>query len=170
MARITLRGNPLDTFSDLPPIGAAAPEFTLAGPDLADRTLAECLGSTVVLNIFPSLDTPVCAMSVRRFNADAGSLPGVRVLCISADLPFAHGRFCELEGLKNVTGLSVFRSPGFGRDYGVLITSGPLRGLLSRAVVIVDPSGRVAYTEQVPEIGEEPDYAAALASLELASS
>jgi thiol peroxidase len=165
MARITLKGNPVETFADLPKAGSAAPDFTLVGPDLSERSLSELKGTTVVLNIFPSLDTPVCAMSVRRFNADAGSLPGVKVLCISADLPFAHGRFCELEGLANVTGLSVFRSPEFGRDYGVLITTGPLRGLLSRAVVVVDPSGKVIYTQQVPEITEEPNYASALAVL-----
>jgi len=165
MARITLKGNPIDTFSELPAVGSDAPDFTLVGADLRETTLSDLRGSTVVLNIFPSLDTPVCAMSVRRFNADAGSLPGVRVLCISADLPFAHGRFCELEGLENVTGLSVFRAPGFGRDYGVLITSGPLWGLLSRAVLVVDPAGRIAYSRQVPEIAEEPDYEAALAAL-----
>jgi len=165
MARITLKGNPIDTFSELPAVGSDDPDFTLVGADLRETTLSDLRGSTVVLNIFPSLDTPVCAMSVRRFNADAGSLPGVRVLCISADLPFAHGRFCELEGLENVTGLSVFRAPGFGRDYGVLITSGPLWGLLSRAVLVVDPAGRIAYSRQVPEIAEEPDYEAALAAL-----
>jgi thioredoxin-dependent peroxiredoxin len=165
MARITLKGNPIETFADLPKAGSTAPGFTLVGPDLSELSLSDLRGSTVVLNIFPSLDTSVCAMSVRRFNADAGGLPGVKVLCISADLPFAHGRFCELEGLKNVTGLSVFRTPGFGRDYGVLITTGPLRGLLSRAVVIVDQSGRVIYTQQVPEITNEPDYRSALAVL-----
>jgi thioredoxin-dependent peroxiredoxin len=165
MASITLKGNPIETFADLPKVGNTAPGFTLVGPDLSELSLSEMKGTTVVLNIFPSLDTSVCAMSVRRFNADAGSLPGVKVLCISADLPFAHGRFCELEGLKNVTGLSVFRSPAFGRDYGVLITTGPLRGLLSRAVVIVDPAGKVVYAQQVPEITDEPDYRSALAAL-----
>ena len=122
-------------------------------------------GKNILLNIFPSLDTSVCAASVRRFNKEAGDSPDTVVLCISADLPFAHKRFCEAEGLDDVIPLSVFRSPEFGRDYGVTFTSGPLVGLLSRAVVIIDKSGLVAYTEQVPEIGQEPDYDGALLAL-----
>jgi thiol peroxidase len=118
-----------------------------------------------VLNIFPSIDTSVCAASVRRFNVEAAAHPETVVLCISADLPFAHHRFCEVEGIKSVIPLSVFRSPDFGKDYGVKIVSGPIAGLMSRAVVIIDGAGKVVYTEQVPEISQEPDYAKALAVL-----
>ncbi|HHO47644.1 MAG TPA: thiol peroxidase [Desulfobacteraceae bacterium] len=165
MASITLQGNPITTVGELPAVNSQAPPFTLTGTDLADHSLADYAGRTVVLNIFPSLDTSVCAASVRRFNAEAGGLDNTVVLCISADLPFAHKRFCETEGLDRVIPLSVFRSPDFGRDYGVNISSGPLAGLISRAIVIIDPSGKVIYTEQVPEITQEPDYAAALRSL-----
>lgn len=165
MATINLHGKPLDTIGTLPALGSPAPAFTLTRTDLTEGTLAEFAGKTVVLNIFPSIDTPVCAASVRRFNQEAGQHPNTVVLCISADLPFAHHRFCEVEGLKNVIPLSVFRSPAFGQDYGVQITNGPIAGLLARAVVIVDPSGKVTYTEQVPEISQEPDYAKAMAAL-----
>lgn len=165
MTTITLHGKPIETVGTIPPPGSKAPEFRLAKTDLTDTTLADFAGKTVVLNIFPSIDTSVCAASVRRFNQEAGLRPDTVVLCISADLPFAHHRFCEVEGLKDVVPLSVFRSPEFGRDYGVLITSGPIRGLLSRAVIIIDPSGKVIYGEQVPEISQEPDYAKALAAL-----
>lgn len=165
MATITLRGTPIDTIGTLPAPGSPAPGFTLTKTDLSDTTLTDFSGKTVVLNIFPSIDTSVCAASVRRFNQEASQRKDTVVLCISADLPFAHNRFCELEGLKDVIPLSVFRSPAFGRDYGVLITSGPLIGLLSRAVVIIDPTGKVTYTEQVPEISQEPDYAKAMAAL-----
>ena len=165
MAEITLKGNSVQTFGDLPAVGSRAPDFTLTGSDLQDLRLTDVLGGTVILNIFPSLDTAVCAMSVRRFNVEAGARPGVKVLCISADLPFAHARFCETEGIDNAVNLSSFRSPDFGRDYGVEIITGPLRGLLSRAVVIVNQEGIVVYTEQVPEITQEPDYEAALAAL-----
>lgn len=162
MASITLQGSPITTIGELPSVSAQAPPFTLTGTDLADRSLKDFSGRTVVLNIFPSLDTSVCAASVRRFNAEAGGLDNTVVLCISADLPFAHKRFCEIEGLDRVVPLSVFRSPDFGKNYGVTITSGPLAGLLSRAIVIIDPAGKVIYTEQVPEITQEPDYGAAL--------
>lgn len=165
MATITLHGKPIETVGTLPAPGSPAPAFSLAGTDLADRTLAEFAGKTVVLNIFPSIDTPVCAASVRRFNQEAGQRANTVVLCISADLPFAHHRFCEVEGLKNVIPLSVFRAPAFGRDYGVQIATGPIAGLLARAVIIVDPAGKVSYTEQVPEISQEPDYAKAMAAL-----
>lgn len=162
MARITLQGNPITTIGELPAVNTPAPSFTLTGTDLADRTLKDFAGRTVVLNIFPSLDTSVCAASVRRFNAEAAGLADTVVLCISADLPFAHKRFCEAEGLDRVIPLSAFRSPDFGRNYGVTITSGPIAGLLSRAIVIIDAAGNVVYSEQVPEITQEPDYAAAL--------
>lgn len=165
MAHITLRGNPVDTVGDLPAVGSAAPAFTLVKTDLTEVSLRDVAGKRVVLNIFPSLDTPTCAMSVRTFNQQAGHLGNAAVLCISADLPFAMSRFCGAEGLNHVIPASVFRSPGFGRDYGVLITTGPLAGLLSRAVVILDEGGKVLYTQQVPEIADEPDYAAALDAL-----
>lgn len=165
MAQVTFKGNPVKTAGAVPAVGAKAPAFVLAGKDLSDVKLADFAGKKVVLNIFPSIDTPVCAMSVRRFNAEAASLGDTVVLCISADLPFAHGRFCSVEGLEKVVPLSVFRSPEFGKDYGVVIAEGPLRGLLSRAVVIVDGAGQVLYAEHVAEITSEPDYEAALRAL-----
>lgn len=165
MATISLRGNPIETIGTLPKVGSKAASFVLVKTDLSECSLADFVGTPVVLNIFPSIDTPTCAMSVRRFNEEAVKGGAAVVLCVSADLPFAHKRFCETEGIKNVHGVSVFRSPEFGFDYGVTITTGPLKGLLSRAVVVIDGSGTVSYTEQVPEIGQEPDYAAALRSL-----
>ncbi|MBB6479359.1 thiol peroxidase [Spirochaeta isovalerica] len=165
MAEITLQGNPVHTIGALPAVGAAAPVFKLVGQDLADIQLQDFKGKYVVLNIFPSLDTATCAASVRRFNKEASSRDNVAVVCISADLPFAAGRFCTTEGLKDVHTASVFRNPGFGKDYGVLFTDGPLAGLLSRAVVVVDPEGKVVYTQQVPEIVDEPDYDPVLAKL-----
>lgn len=165
MAKITLKGNAIETIGTLPAKGSAAPGFTLVKTDLSEATLADYKGKRVVLNIFPSIDTPVCATSVRQFNKTAGELTNAVVLCISADLPFAHTRFCETDGLKNVESLSVFRSPAFGKDYGVTITTGPIAGLLSRAIVIIDADGKVIYTEQVPEIAQEPNYDAALAAL-----
>ena len=165
MAHITLQGNSIETVGGLPAINSPAPNFTLTKTDLSDCSLNDFAGQTIVLNIFPSIDTSVCASSVRRFNAEASSLDNTVVLCVSADLPFAHQRFCEGEGLDKVIPLSVFRSPGFGNDYGVIIANGPIAGLLSRAIVIVDASGKVLYTEQVPEIGQEPNYEAALQAL-----
>ncbi|TCD47309.1 thiol peroxidase [Chlorobium sp. N1] len=165
MATITLKGNTIHTSGSLPAVGSEAPFFCLVRTDLSEAGPADFAGKRMVLNIFPSLDTAVCAASVRRFNQEASSLDNTVVLCISADLPFAHNRFCEVEGLKDVIPLSVFRSPEFGAEYGVAITDGPLKGLLSRAVVVVDADGRVAYSEQVPEIVQEPDYAAALKAL-----
>ena len=161
MAQITLKGTAIETIGNLPAKGAAAPAFTLVKSDLSEASLAGYKGKKVVLNIFPSIDTAVCAASVRQFNKAAGENANTVVLCISADLPFAAGRFCETEGLKNVETLSVFRAP----DYGVTITTGPLAGLLARAVVIIDDAGKVVYTELVPEIVQEPDYAGALAAL-----
>ena len=165
MATITMKGNAIETSGSLPIKGSAAPPFTLVKTDLSEVTLADYKGKKVVLNIFPSIDTPVCAASVRCFNKAAGELANTVVLCISADLPFAHQRFCEADGLENVIPLSVFRSPSFGLDYGVTITSGPLTGLLARAVVVVNSDGRVVYTELVPEIAQEPDYHKALSVL-----
>ncbi|NQU46478.1 MAG: thiol peroxidase [Chlorobium sp.] len=165
MATITLKGNTIQTVGTIPAVGSEAPFFCLVKTDLSEAGPADFAGKRMVLNIFPSLDTAVCAASVRRFNKEAASFDNTVVLCISADLPFAHKRFCEVEGLDDVVSLSVFRSPAFGSDYGLTIADGPLKGLLSRAVVIVDADGRIAYTEQVPEIVEEPDYDAALAVL-----
>jgi len=164
MAEITLRGNPIHTVGDLPAVGSAAPAFELVGDGLAPVDSADHAGTTMVLNIFPSLDTAVCAMSVRTFNERAASLDGAVVLCISADLPFAQSRFCGAEGIENVITGSTFRS-SFGDDYGVRLADGPLAGVMSRAVVVVGPDGTVTYTEQVPEIGQEPDYDAALAAI-----
>jgi thioredoxin-dependent peroxiredoxin len=165
MAKITLKGNPLNTSGQLPATGSDLPSFTLVRSDLSEASLADFAAKRLVLNIFPSLDTPVCASSVRRFNQEASSLADTVVLCISADLPFAHKRFCEVEGLDQVVPLSVFRSPEFGQSYGVAIIDGALRGLLARAVIIADGSGKVIYTELVPEITEEPDYDKALLAL-----
>jgi thioredoxin-dependent peroxiredoxin len=165
MAKITLKGTPINTIGDLPKVGQKAPDFTLTKRDLSETSLKDFKGKRIVLNIFPSVDTQVCATSVRRFNVEASKLENSVVLCVSADLPFAHERFCGAEGIDDVLSLSCFRSETFGKDYGVKITSGPLTGLLSRAVVIIDESGKIIYTEQVPEIVQEPNYEAALALL-----
>jgi thiol peroxidase len=165
MAKITLKGTPIDTIGELPKVGEKAPGFTLTKRDLSETSLEDHTGKRIVLNIFPSIDTQVCATSVRKFNMEASKLDNSVVLCVSADLPFAHERFCGAEGIEDVLSLSSFRSEGFGMDYGVKITSGPLAGLLSRAVVVIDESGKVVYTEQVPEITQEPNYEAALAVL-----
>ncbi|MCB2183718.1 MAG: thiol peroxidase [Desulfobulbaceae bacterium] len=165
MSQVTLQGNPAETIGDLPAVGSTAPSFSLTKTDLSDCTLQDFSGKTIVLNIFPSIDTPVCAASVRRFNQEASSLDNTVVLCVSADLPFAHQRFCEGEGLEKVIPLSVFRSPDFGKNYGVTITSGPLTGLLCRAIVIMNTANEVIYTELIPEITQEPDYDKALAAL-----
>jgi len=165
MAKITLKGNAIETIGSLPAVDAVAPEFTLVKTDLSELSLKDYRGKNVVLNIFPSIDTGVCAASVRRFNSEAGKNDNTVVLCISADLPFAHNRFCEAEGLKNVIPVSVFRAADFGKNYGQTITTGPLAGLLARAVVVLTPEGKVKYTEQVPEITQEPNYEAALKAL-----
>lgn len=162
MATTHFKGTSVHTVGELPEVGSAAPEFTLTGSDLSSVTLADLKGRTVVLNIFPSLDTGVCAASVRRFNQEAAGLEDTTVLAVSADLPFAAGRFCSAEGIENLVTGSVFRSD-FGTAYGVELADGPMRGLLARAVVVVDAEGTVAYTELVPEITTEPDYEAALA-------
>jgi len=165
MASITLKGNPISTLGNLPSTGTLAPAFGAVKTDLSECTLAALAGKKVVLNIFPSIDTGVCAASTRRFNQEASSLENTVILCVSADLPFALGRFCGAEGLEDVVPVSIFRNPEFGQDYGVTITDGPLAGLLSRAIVVIDESGNVVYTEQVPEITQEPNYEAALAAL-----
>jgi thiol peroxidase len=165
MAQITLKGAPTPTSGDLPALGAVAPPFALVTTDLGETRLGDYAGRRVVLNIFPSLDTKVCATSLRRFNALAGSVANTTVLCVSADLPFAAQRFCAAEGLEQLVPASVFRNPAFGRDYGVTIVDGPMRGLLARAVVVLDGQGQVLHTELVPELGHEPDYDAAAAVL-----
>lgn len=162
MANITLKGNPISTSGELPAVGSKAPDFSLTGVDLADVSLGDFAGKTVVLNIFPSVDTPTCAASVRRFNAEVDKLGDAVVLCASADLPFAHKRFCGAEGLERVRSVSDLRDKAFGERYGVKITNGPLAGLLARAVVVVDGSGTVKYTQLVNEVTEEPDYDAAV--------
>ncbi len=164
MATVTLKGNPFQTIGELPAVGSKAPDFTLTGAGLADVKLADFAGQRLVLNIFPSVDTPTCATSVRTFNKALSGLSNTTVLCISADLPFAQARFCGAEGLEQVKNGSSFRS-SFGKDYGVVFTTGPLTGLLSRAVVVVGTDGTVLYTEQVAETADEPSYEGALAAL-----
>lgn len=165
MASITLKGNPIQTCGDLPKVGSLGADFKLTKTDLTDISLGDFAGKQVVLNIFPSIDTPVCAASVRYFNRDAAQRPNTAVLCVSLDLPFAHKRFCGAEGLDNVLSVSELRQRGFGEAYGVRIIDGPMAGLLARAVVVLDGSGRVTYTQLVPEIVQEPDYAAVLNAL-----
>ena len=164
MAQITFKGTPIKTCGELPAKNSRAPDFTLVKQDLSDAELSAYKGKRLILNIFPSIDTGVCAVSVRKFNEKAAALTNTVVLCVSMDLPFAQGRFCGAEGIKNVVTASAFRS-SFGEHYGVTIAEGPLAGLLSRAVVIINEAGQVIYTEQVPEIAQEPDYDAALAAL-----
>jgi len=165
MASVTLAGNPIDVAGHFPQPGERAPAMKLTNGALADVGLDAYAGKRKVLNIVPSLDTPTCATSTRKFNAEAGSLANTVVLVISADLPFAAKRFCETEGLANVETLSDFRSPDFAKDYGVAISSGPLAGLTARAVVVLDADDKVLHAELVPEIKQEPNYAAALAAL-----
>ncbi len=165
MAETAFKGNPVHTSGDLPAVGGAAPAFTLTGGDLGDVSSESLAGGRVVLNIFPSIDTPVCASSVRAFNERAASLDDTTVVCVSADLPFAAGRFCSAEGIENVTTGSTFRSPGFGDDYGVALSGGPLAGLMARAVVVIDADGTVLHAQLVPEITDEPDYDAAISAL-----
>lgn len=165
MAKITLKGNPANTSGTLPAKGTKAPDFNLVKSDLGSLSLKELAGKKVILNIFPSLDTSVCATSVRKFNQLAAGKSNVKVLAISKDLPFAHGRFCSTEGIENVVTLSGFRDTAFGKAYGLDITDGPLAGLYSRCIVVIDEAGKVVYNQQVPEITQEPDYDAALAAL-----
>jgi thiol peroxidase len=164
MAAITLKGNPINTVGELPAVGAQAPDFDLVDGDLNDVSLATYRGKRKILNIVPSLDTPVCATSTRKFNERASAVPGAVVLVVSADLPFAAKRFCATEGLKNVVPLSLMRSRNFAKRYGVLITDGPLRGITARAVVVLDQDDKVVHAQLVPEIVQEPDYEAALAA------
>jgi len=164
MATVTLQGNVIETLGELPSVGSQAPAFSLVQADLSDVTLKELAGKRVVLNIFPSVDTGTCATSVRKFNEQAAGLENAVVLCVSADLPFALGRFCGAEGIENVKVGSTFRS-GFAQDYGVAFKTGPLTGLLSRSVVVIDEAGKVIHAEQVAETVNEPNYELALAAL-----
>lgn len=165
MASITLRGNPVQTNGELPRVGGEVPGFRLVGPDLKDVTLHDFAGKRKILNIFPSIDTPTCAMSVRQFNQRAAAMTNAVVLCISADLPFAQKRFCGAEGIANVVMLSLMRGRHFAEDYGVLLETGPLAGLTARAVVVLDEVDRVVHAELVSEIANEPNYEAALKAL-----
>ena len=165
MAKISSRGEIVETSGELPEVGSAAPPFSLRKADLSVVTLSDYAGSRLVLNIFPSIDTPTCAKSVRQFNERAASMPNTRVLCVSADLPFALSRFCGAEGIENVETASVYRAPEFGLDYGVYMAEGRLGGLLARAVVVIDASGQVIHRELVPEIAQEPDYEAVIGAL-----
>lgn len=164
MTQITFKGSAVSSHGELPDVGTKAPGFKLVGTDLQPVKLADFAGRKVVLNIFPSLDTGVCATSVRTFNEKAAGLENTTILCVSRDLPFAQARFCGAEGIENVVTASDFRTT-MGEDYGVTMTDGPLEGLLSRSVVVLDENGTVVYTQQVPEITTEPDYDAALAAL-----
>lgn len=164
MSHITLKGNPVNTIGQMPKIGTKAPDFALTATNLTEENLADFSGKKLVLNIFPSIDTPTCANSTRRFNQEAAILPNVQILCISNDLPFAMSRFCAAEDIQNVKVLSGFRSC-FGADYGLTMTDSPLKNLLSRAVIVIDENGNIVYTEQVTEIVNEPNYEAALQAL-----
>ncbi|MBN9284142.1 MULTISPECIES: thiol peroxidase [unclassified Flavobacterium] len=165
MAQITLKGNTIHTAGELPQVGTQAKDFQLVKNDLSLASLSDFKGSKVVLNIFPSVDTGTCAASVRKFNEKASNLENTKVLCISRDLPFAQARFCGAEGLSNVINLSDFKDGSFGKEYGLTIADGPLAGLLSRVVIVLDENGVVKYSEQVPDIVDEPNYENALAAL-----
>ncbi|HTH93865.1 MAG TPA: thiol peroxidase [Rhodocyclaceae bacterium] len=165
MSTVTLGGNAVNVAGDLPKVGSTAPDFKLVAGSLKDKTLADFAGKRKVLNIVPSLDTPTCAVSTRKFNEAAASLNNTQVLVISADLPFAQGRFCTTEGIKNVFALSTFRDPSFKKTYGVDIVDGPLAGVTARAVVVLDEDNKVLHAQLVSEIKDEPDYDAALAVL-----
>ena len=165
MATVTLKGNPLSTNGNLPSIGQKAPEFSLKLNNLSTTSLQDYLGSNVILNIFPSIDTATCAASVRNFNLRASELNNTKVVCISRDLPFAQKRFCGAEGIENVITASDFATGAFGKSYGVELLDGPLESLHARAIVVIDPQGNVKYTELVPEIGNEPNYDAAIAAI-----
>ena len=165
MAKITLQGNPLNTTGNLPETNQKAPNFNLVAGDLSEKKLTDFSGSKLILNIFPSVDTGTCATSVREFNQKAASLENTKVLCISRDLPFAQSRFCGAEGIENVIMLSDFATGNFGKEYGLEITNGPLKGLHSRCIVVLNEEGNVVHTEQVEEIANEPNYEEALKAL-----
>jgi thioredoxin-dependent peroxiredoxin len=166
MAKTAFKGNPVNTSGNLPSKGSKAPEFSLVKSDLGTLTLSELKGKKLILNIFPSLDTSVCATSVRKFNQLAAGKENAKVLAISKDLPFAHGRFCTTEGINNVVTLSGFRDDKFGKKYGVLMKDGPLAGLYARSIVVIDEAGKVIHTQLVPDITQEPDYDSAMKAIE----
>jgi len=165
MAKITFKGNPISTVGTLPAVGSKAPDFKLTKTDLADVSLKDFAGKKIILNIFPSIDTGVCATSVRKFNVEAAGLPNTVVVGVSKDLPFAHKRFCGAENITGVVTTSDLREGSFGKAYGVTMAEGPLAGLFSRSIVVIDEKGAVKYVEQVPEITQEPDYAKAIAAV-----
>ncbi|MDR2949021.1 MAG: thiol peroxidase [Prevotella sp.] len=165
MSQVTFKGSPVNISGQLPAVGTTAPEFVLVKSDLSEVSLKDLKGKNVILNIFPSLDTGVCAASVRKFNKEAANLPNTVILAVSADLPFAAGRFCTTEGIENVHPASVFRNPEFAKAYGVLTLDGPLKGLLARSVVVLDTEGKVLYNELVAETTNEPNYDAAINAL-----
>lgn len=165
MGKVAFKGQEVNLEGSLPKVGSVAPDFVLVKSDLSEVTLAELKGKNVVLNIFPSIDTGVCAASVRKFNKEAAGMANTVVLAVSADLPFASGRFCAAEGIENVHPASVFRNPEFAKNYGVLMTDGPLKGLLARTVIVINPEGNISYIELVPEITSEPSYQAAIDSI-----
>lgn len=166
MAKITLGGTETNTIGNLPEVGSQAPDFTLLSKEMQEKTLASYHGQKVILNIYPSIDTGVCAMSTKKFNQEASTLDNTRIVCVSKDLPFALKRYCDAEGIDNLDNLTNFRDGGdFGKNYGVEITDGAFKGLNARAVVVIDEEGKVKYTELVPEVGQEPDYDKALAAI-----
>jgi thioredoxin-dependent peroxiredoxin len=165
MSKVNFKGSPVNTIGELPVVGSEAPEFTLVGTNLGEIKNSDFSGKRLILNIFPSLDTATCAASVRRFNVEAAKLDNTAVVCISKDLPFAHSRFCAAEGIANVVSASEFRGNAFGKSYGVMLVDGPLQGLLSRAVVVLNTDGKVLYSRYAPEITQESDYQSALDSL-----
>ncbi|WP_424962800.1 thiol peroxidase [Ekhidna sp.] len=166
MAKITLGGNETNIIGNLPEVGSSAPDFTLVSKDMQEKTLASYYGQKVILNIYPSIDTGVCAMSTKKFNQEASTLENTRIVCVSKDLPFALKRLCDAEGIANLDNLTNFRDGGnFGKNYGVEIIDGAFKGLNARAVVVIDEEGKVKYTELVPEVGQEPNYDKALAAI-----
>ncbi|SFD49093.1 thiol peroxidase [Pseudoalteromonas denitrificans] len=167
MNQVTFQGQKVEIAGILPTVGAPSPDFTLTASDLSELTLSQVKGKNIILNIFPSIDTPVCATSVRKFNEEAAKLDNTVIICISADLPFATGRFCEVEGMNNVQHASTFRNPDFASQFGVAINNGILKGLTTRAVICINSSGIVVHTELAQEITEEIDYKNALASISL---
>lgn len=165
MATVTLKGNPCSTIGELPSVGQQAPNFSLKTVDLNETTLADYKGSTLILNIFPSVDTGTCAASTRKFNELASQLENTKIICVSKDLPFAQKRFCGAEGIENVVMASDFATGNFGTNYGVTLVDGPLQALHARAIVVINPEGEVTYTQLIPEIVDEPNYDAALAAI-----
>lgn len=165
MATVTLKGNPCSTIGELPSVGQAAPNFSLKTVDLNETTLADYKGSTLILNIYPSVDTGTCAASTRKFNELASQLENTKIICVSKDLPFAQKRFCGAEGIENVVMASDFATGNFGTNYGVTLLDGPLQALLARAIVVINPQGEVTYTQLIPEIVDEPNYDVVLAAV-----